>query len=111
MGCNPVIPISLHKEAKILLIVINQVPETLLVHKLDFHFFILESHYPKFISVIPISDLTSVIPISLQFQTGFYPVIPNCFPVIPLSQIPLSGPYEWGLKNLIWHKNKGGIYG
>ena len=41
------------------------------------------------ISVIPISDLTFVIPISNRVLSRY----PNFSPVIPLSQIPLSGPY------------------
>ncbi len=79
MWCNPVIPISLHKEAKILL-VINQYPERgswygkrfLLVHKLDWN------------PVIPISDLNSVIPISNRVLSR-YPNFFHCYPIIPNS--------------------------
>ncbi len=72
MGCNPVIPISLHKEAKILLIVLNQVPETLLVHELDFQFLSLESYYPKIDFCYP------------NFRPDF------CYPNFKQGVIPLS---------------------
>ncbi len=45
----------------------------------NFRDFNLENRYPNF---------------RPEFQTGCYPVIPIFFTVIPLSQIPLSGPYH-----------------
>ena len=78
-----VIAISLHKETKIILIVINQVAETLLVYKLYFRGFSLESHYPKPDFCYPNfrphfghpNFKQGVIPLSQTFPR--YPIIPN----------------------------------
>ena len=102
MGCNPIIPISLHEEAKTLLIVINQFPETLLVHihypKPDFCYpnFRPDFRYPNFKQgVIPLSQFFSLL--------SHYRKFPFQGPIIatdyPFPHIQRLVKHLW-----IWHQ-------